>query len=74
MLLKINEIKANKLNCESVKDSSNTQLFNSQGAFLPARLNDLDAPNNSIYYSNTQSELVYKDSNGTIWKFSLEPT
>lgn len=31
------------------------------GYFLPVSSADADAPNNSIYYSTTQSKLVYKD-------------
>ena len=34
----------------------------SNGFFLPTISADTDAPNNSIYYSTTQSKLVYKDS------------
>lgn len=36
------------------------------GVFTPASFSDTDTPNNSIYYSATQSKLVYKDSGGTI--------
>lgn len=36
------------------------------GSFIPASIADTDANNNSIYYSTTQSKLVYKDSGGTV--------
>lgn len=36
------------------------------GAIQPATLTDSAAPNNSIYYSSTQSKLAYKDSGGTV--------
>lgn len=36
------------------------------GYFLPVSSTDADAPNNSIYYSTTQSKLVYKDSLGVV--------
>ena len=32
----------------------------------PATLADARAPNNTIYYSSTQSKLVFKDSGGTV--------
>jgi hypothetical protein len=35
-------------------------------SFAPVTLADADAANNSIYYSSTQSKLVYKDSGGTV--------
>lgn len=36
------------------------------GVFTPASMADASAPNNSIYYSTTQSKLVYKDGGGTV--------
>jgi len=36
------------------------------GAITPASLADASAPNNSVYYSTTQSRLVYKNSAGTV--------
>lgn len=36
------------------------------GAITPATLTDAAAPNSSIYYSSTQSKLVYKDSGGAV--------
>ena len=36
------------------------------GAFKPASLADSAAENNTVYYSTTQSKLVYKDSGGTV--------
>ena len=45
-----------KLESESISD----------GFFLPTSSADVDAPNNSIYYSITGSKLSYKDSGGTV--------
>ena len=36
------------------------------GTIKPASLADASASNNSIYYSTTQSKLVYKDSGGSV--------
>lgn len=36
------------------------------GAFQPPSLADNDANNNSVYYSTTQSKLVYKDNSGVV--------
>jgi hypothetical protein len=36
------------------------------GAITPATLTDAAAPNSAVYYSSTQSKLVYKDSGGTV--------
>ena len=36
------------------------------GSYQPARLADSAATNNSMYYSTTQSKLVYKDSSGIV--------
>jgi len=36
------------------------------GSFKPPSLADAEAQNNSIYYSTTQSKLVYKDSGGIV--------
>lgn len=35
-------------------------------ALVPATLADSDAKNGTIYYSSTQSKLVFKDSGGNI--------
>lgn len=40
--------------------------INNDGSFSPSQLADADAANNSIYYSTTQSKLVYKDPGGTV--------
>ena len=37
-----------------------------QGFMSPRIAADADAPNSSIYYSSTQSKLVYKDSGGSV--------
>lgn len=74
MKLKVNEISASKINCESIQSSagSSPNLFNANGCFIPRRLDsDGDAPSNSIFYSNTESALCYKDPSGTIYEFSL---
>jgi hypothetical protein len=34
--------------------------------YRPGSSTDAAAPNNSIYYSTTQSKLVYKDSGGSV--------
>ena len=39
------------------------KIFN-KGYYQPISSTDADAPNNSIYYSTTQSVLCYKDSLG----------
>jgi hypothetical protein len=46
--------------------SSGFDLTVSSLPFLPASIADSSAPNNSVYYSTTQSKLVYKDSGGTV--------
>jgi hypothetical protein len=46
--------------------TSNTLTINNDGSISPVSLADSSAPNNSIYYSTTQSKLVYKDSGGTV--------
>jgi hypothetical protein len=48
----------------SVEGSSSNITLN--GALIPVNLADANAPNNSIYYSTTQSKLVYKDSGGSV--------
>lgn len=40
--------------------------FNSTGALEPASMTNTAAQNNSIFYSTTNSKLVYKDSSGTV--------
>lgn len=49
------------------KNSSNAFIggFAGNGAFLPASLNDSDAPNSSLYYSLDSDRLTYKDGGGT---------
>jgi hypothetical protein len=46
--------------------SSGFDLTVSSLPFLPASIADSSAPNNSVYYSTTQSKLAYKDSGGTV--------
>lgn len=41
------------------------------GTILPVSIADTDAQNNSIYYSTTQSALVYKDSGGDVYTFDM---
>jgi hypothetical protein len=50
------------------KDSSDAVLsqVRADGSFQFASLADASAANNSLYYSTTQSKLVYKDSSGTV--------
>lgn len=50
------------------RDSSDNVLASVKpnGAISPATLADSSADNNTIYYSSTQSKLVYKDSGGTV--------
>jgi len=36
------------------------------GTLKPVSIDDVSAPNNSIYYSTTQNKLVYKDNNGIV--------
>lgn len=43
-------------------DESVVASVRSNGAIQPASLADIDAANDSIYFSTTQSKLVYKDS------------
>jgi lysophospholipase L1-like esterase len=43
-----------------------TQLISSAGYITPITSTDAAAPVNSIYYSSTQSKLVYKDSGGSV--------
>jgi hypothetical protein len=40
--------------------------INADGSFSPPTLTDAAAANNTMYYSSTQSKLVYKDSGGTV--------
>jgi hypothetical protein len=46
-----------------------TQLGDVQAGrgFIPAALADGSAPNNSVYFSTTQTKLVYKDASGTVF-------
>jgi len=48
--------------------SSSTTDFEirGDGTIRPVEMADASAPNNSLYYSTTQSKLVYKDSVGTV--------
>jgi len=41
-------------------------VIDGNGFFRPTSSDDSSAPNNSIYYSTTQSKLVYKDSGGSV--------
>ena len=36
------------------------------GSIIPETLADADAENNSVYFSSTQSKLVYKDGSGVV--------
>ena len=47
-------------------DESVVASVRSNGAIQPASLADIDAANDSIYFSTTQSKLVYKDSSWTV--------
>jgi len=40
--------------------------FHTSGAIEPITLADANAELNSVYYSSTQSKLVYKDASGTV--------
>jgi hypothetical protein len=55
LLIKIAEL-LEKLEAQSIQG----------GYFLPVSSTDAAAPNNSIYYSTTQTKLVYKDSGGVV--------
>ena len=44
----------------------NTLEIRNDGTMKPVQLADASAPNDSVYYSTTQSKLVYKDSGGTV--------
>lgn len=44
----------------------NTLNVRADGTIQPVQLADASAANDSIYYSTTQSKLVYKDSGGTV--------
>lgn len=50
------------------RNSSGSLLsaIQSDGSILPGYLSDAAAMNNSLYYSSTQSKLVYKDTSGTV--------
>lgn len=41
-------------------------VIDENGAIEPSSLSDANASNNRIYYSTTQSKLVYKDSSGIV--------
>jgi len=43
-----------------------TTTIDSNGFTRPVSSTDANAPNNSIYFSTTQSKLVYKDDSGTV--------
>jgi hypothetical protein len=51
-----------------VLDSGGSVLMgiDALGAIKPASIANASAPNNSIFYSTTNSKLVYKDSGGTV--------
>jgi hypothetical protein len=44
----------------------NTAILDSKNAVVPVSLADASANNNSIYYSTTQTKLVYKDGGGVV--------
>jgi hypothetical protein len=52
----------------TVKDAFDNVVarIDTNGFFKPVSSDDASAPNDSIYYSTTQSKLVYKDSGGTV--------
>jgi hypothetical protein len=54
-----------KANATEGFKANGTLLIDSSGYIKPVSSTDAAAPNNSIYYSTTQSRLVYKDSSGT---------
>lgn len=56
---------ANALEVQN-SDGSVAWAIGPKGAIKPVSLADTDAPNGSIYYSTTQSKLVYKDSGGGV--------
>ncbi len=47
-------------------DVGGSTVIDGSGYFRPISSTDAAAPNNSIYYSTTQSKLVYKDSGGGV--------
>lgn len=56
---------------DNINDASQTvatdiMTIDAKGGINPASMADSSANNNSIYYSTTQSKLVYKDSAGTV--------
>jgi hypothetical protein len=55
-------------NLDEWRDSTGSVLsaIGPAGSFRPAALADSAAPANALYYSTTQSKLVYKDSSGTV--------
>jgi hypothetical protein len=53
----------------ALKQNGNTRI-DANGYFVPKTSTDAAAPNNSIYYSSTQSALVYKSSGGTVYILS----
>lgn len=44
----------------------NNMSIRQDGTIAPVSMADASAPNNSIYYSTTQSKLVYKDASGVV--------
>ena len=56
---------------EQVKDADSASMFAANGAFVPARLSDDQAQNNSIFFSDDQSALVYKDSTGVLYTIDI---
>ena len=55
-------------NLQEWRNASETPLSSvkADGSYQPASLADSSATNNSLYYSSTQSKLVYKNSSGTV--------
>lgn len=45
---------------------SSSPILNPDGSYIPPAIADSSAINNSVYYSTTQTKLVYKDSSGVV--------
>lgn len=72
--LGITDITADKINCESVKDSTEESCFSTLGIIIIKRYEDTSAPNSSIYYSTDQSALCYKNEAGAIFTIDVTAT
>ena len=55
----------NVLQCQTFFGIASGMSIDMGGYIRPQSSTDAAAPNNSVYYSTTQSKLVYKDSGGT---------